>query len=112
METNDLRDGFTHDNDSNIVLQTGAVITWMKYNSLDSVVSLVWVVHTDVILPGIHTPVTNVKVIQGVAWAAIEQHYRGKIYYYTTPYIVSNDIFLLCHQVASTTHVTELFTGQ
>ena len=27
-------------------------------------------------------------------------------------YIVSNDIFLLCHKVASTTHVTDLFTGQ
>ena len=25
---------------------------------------------------------------------------------------MSNDIFLLCHQVASITHVTELFTGQ
>ena len=33
-------------------------------------------------------------------------------YYYTTRYIMSNDIFLLCHEVASTTHVTELFTGQ
>ena len=33
-----------------------------------------------------------------------------KNHYYTTRYIVSNDIFLLCHEVASTSH--ELFTGQ
>ena len=33
-------------------------------------------------------------------------------YYYTTCYIESNGIFLLCHEVAPTMHVTELLTGQ
>ena len=54
-----------------------------------------------------------------MSWCVLVEYVKDSYYarshnpnYYTTRYIMNNDIFLLCHQLASTTHVTELFTGQ
>ena len=58
----DLLYSFFGKDERDIICERSVVVMGMDLNSRDVGVCLVWISHTNVVFPGIHTPVTKVQI--------------------------------------------------